>query len=71
MEPTRPAVLIWVQPQALIKMADGIEPNSWYLHKPDPNMTSTDYVQALVPYTTFIQLWDKQQELERQNDLPF
>ena len=72
MEAVKPAVLIWVQPKALLRMSQGIKPGTWYTDKPASGSTSAEYVQALIPHDTFAELWEEKEQLDSQtNDLPF
>lgn len=60
----KPAVLIWISVDAAVKMSRGAVPLTWYTNRqsvPDPS----NYVQIIVPYDYFIQMYDAKDELER------
>jgi hypothetical protein len=57
LEPVKPAVTIWVQPQAVLSMEKGYYPRHFYFQNPNPTKDSMDYVKIIVPFDVFSYIW--------------
>lgn len=65
-QPTKPAVVLWIHPEQVLKMSQGTKPVSWYT---EPHK---DCVQIIVPCDFFTVLYEDKLELNSlTEDLPF